>query len=300
MNKQAVVAVSLLLISAPNISHANWFSQLSAGVGSESNVPRGLDDFHELDAGFLELAFSGGKFYQLGLNDSLTVSGVLSTRRYEDLTGFDSVGISLGAEYGHKFGFGAYAPRLGFSVSAAEQFVQGEARDARSFSSRLVLEKRFTPGLMLGAGFDYEENDSPTLQSGPEIEAFMYDPDQMLPLELFEYHSSAWFVEGEYAFENGLLFQGGFRRIDGGTVSSTSTPGFELYKIARAFFADPSIDHWFAYLLDADTDEWTAGLSWPVSIDASLNLRATWHDSDAFGGGNYTNSVVSFGYVHNF
>ena len=179
--------------------------------------------------------------------------------------------------------------------------MRGEARDAQSIAGRLVLEKRLTPGLLLGAGIDYEENDSPVLQPGPELSAFQYDPDQRLPLELFEYHSNAWFVESEYGFENGLLLQAAFRRIDGGTVSSTSTPGPALYKIARAFYSDPGIDHgWFAYLLDADTNEWSAGLSWPVSIDASVNLGATWHDSDAFGGGNYKNSVITLGFVHNF
>lgn len=285
----------------PGLSQANWFSQLSVGIGNESNVPRGLDSFHELDASFLELGFNLGKLYQLGLNDTVTFSGGLSTRRYDELSGFDNVGLSLGAELSHKFGFGAYAPRLSLNLSASEQFMQGEARDARSFTSRLVLEKRFTPGLMLGIGLDYEENDSPTLESGPELFAFQYDPDQRLPLELFEYHSNAWFIEGEYAFSNGLMVQAGYRNIDGGTVSSTSTPGPALYKIARAFFSDPGIDNgWFAYLLDADTDEWTAGLSWPLGIDASINLRGTFHDSDAFGGGNYQNSVVTLGYVHNF
>ncbi|MCG8413386.1 MAG: hypothetical protein MI746_04115 [Pseudomonadales bacterium] len=303
MKKRLSHFVLVTCLLASTTSYGNWFSQFSAGVGNEDNVPRGLDSAHELSAGFAELGFSGGKLYQLGLYNTLTLSGGLSTRRYEDLSGFDSVGLSLGASLSHKFGFGAYAPRLDVSVTGSEQFVQGDARDVRSLAGRLTLQKRFTPGLMLGIGIDYEENDSPSLETGPELDAFLYDPNQRLPLEVFEYNSRAWFVEGEYAFENGLLLQAGFRNIEGGTVSSTSTPGPDLYKIARAFFRDPALDTqtpWFAYLLDADTDEWTAGLSWPLGIDASINLRGTWHDTDAFGGGNYKNSMVTLGYVLNF
>lgn len=301
MNCSQVIKTALLVCVLPNLAIANEFFQFSGSVGTEGNVPRGVDSLHEIDASFLQVSGVAGKLFQLGLNDTFTVSGELSGTYYDKLSGFNSIGLSVQGELAHKFGFGAYAPRLGLILGASQQFLDGEARDARATTARLEIAKRFTPGLLLAAGLDYQDNNSPGLDPDTHIPAVGYDPELRLPLEVFDYHASAWFVEGEYGFTNGVLLQASYREIEGGTVSSTSTPNLALYKIARAFTNDPAIQPgWFAYLLDADTTEWSAGLSFPMGTDSSISLRGTWHDSDAFGGGIYKNNIVSLGYVLNF
>lgn len=264
-------------------------------------MPRGVDSAHEINSGFLHFSLAGGKFFQLGLNDSFTLSGSLDGTYYDETDGYSNVNFGLQGELAHKFGFGAYAPRISLLLAANQQLMRGEVRDVRSLNAQLSLSKRFTPALLLGLGIDYQDNDSPTLDPDTFINAPGYAPGLMQPFDVFDYHATAWFLEGEYSLENGMLLQGSYRQIDGGTVSSTKTPSLQLYKIARALFNDPGFDSgWFAYLLDADTREWSAGLSMPVDDDSSISLRATWHDSDAFGGGNYKNGIFSLGYVHNF
>lgn len=293
--------VCTLLALCPVSSSANVFSQLNLSVGNESNVPRGLDADHELESQFLQLGFSGGKFFQLGLNDSLTLSSSITANHYRKTSGFDSYALGGQAEFIHKFGFGAYAPRLGFSVGASRNFMAGRVRDSFGKTAQLSLSKRFTPALMLRVGIDYEDIESPMVEADAATLSFGYDPELRLPFELFSYHGKAAFVDGEYAFANGWLLEGRLRRIDGGTVSSTTQPTLPLYKRARAFYSDPAFDSgWFAYLLDAMTNEWSAGLSVPTGTDSSINLRATWHDSKSSAGGSYENSIITVGYVRNF
>ncbi len=301
MTRSQWVLVWVLLILSPVSVTANVFSQFSLNLGSESNVPRGLDADHEVESQFIQLGFNGGKFFQLGLNDSLTLSSNITINHYNSTSGFDSYSLGAQAEYGHKFGFGAYAPRLGVSIGLNRNFMQGRVRDSLGKTVQLSLSKRFTPAFMLRAGIDYEDNESPTVQADEATLSFGYDPELRLPFELFSYHSKAAFIDGEYAFANGLLLEGRFRRIDGGTVSSTTQPSLALYKKARAFFSDPGFDSdWFAYLLDARTSEWSAGLSIPMDIDSSINLRATWHDSKSSANGSYENAIFTVGYVRNF
>lgn len=109
---------------------ANEFYQLGLNVGNENNLPRGFDSLHQLDASFFQVDLSAGKFFPLGLNDSLSVSANLEATRYDQLKGFDNHSIGISADFGHKLGFGAYAPRLGINLSASRQYFQGEARDS--------------------------------------------------------------------------------------------------------------------------------------------------------------------------
>ena len=296
----AAAVMLVLSLFSPSVN-ANIFSQLSLNLGNESNVPRGLDNAHEVESQFIQFGFSGGKFFQLGLNDSLTLSSSINVNHYNHTSGFDSYALGAQVEYAHKFGFGAYAPRLGLSVGANRNFMNGEVRDSSGKTAQLSLSKRFTPALLLSVGIDYADNESPTVEADEATLSFGYDPQLRLPFELFSYHSKAAFVDAEYAFANGLLLEGRFRRIDGGTVSSTTTPSLLLYKKARAFYSDPGFDEdWFAYLLDARTSEWSTGLSIPIGVDSSINLRATWHDSQSSANGSYENSIFTIGYVRNF
>lgn len=301
MSKIQYFLVSVSLLVASQAANGNVFTQLSISAGTESNVPRGLDAAHEIDSEFLQVGFNGGKFFQLGLYDSVTLSSSINLNRYNNTSGFDSYSLGVQSVYAHKFGFGAYAPRLEFSLGAQQVFAEGRARDVRSSSAQLSLSKRFTPAFSMSVGVDYGDNDSPDLADDAATLSFGYDPNLRLSFELFSYHSKAAFIQGEYAFANGWLLEGRARRIDGGTVSSTTTPSLDLYKVARAFHSDPGFDSgWFAYLLDADTNEWSGGLSIPIDNDSSVNLRSTWHDSKSSLEGSYKNNIFSVGYVRNF
>ena len=281
---------------------ANEFYQLGLNVGNEDNLPRGFDPSHQLDASFFQANLSAGKFLQLGLNDSLSVSAKLEATRYDQLKGFDNHGIGISADFGHKLGFGAYAPRLGINLSASRQYFQGEARDSDRYGLELSYSRRISAGLMLAGGVDFNWSRTGDLPADPRVTAFGYDSNIRLPYELFDYDAKSLFISGEYAFESGFLLGLGYRRILGATVASTPVPTQKVYKFSDAFYSDPAFESrdWFAYQLDANTDEWSLSGSWALGIDSSLNLGVTWNDSAVPANRSYTNTIITFGLLHNF
>lgn len=250
LHQRPIIAATLLLVSALSTNNlsANSFYQFSLSAGNESNVPRGLDSFHERDSNFYRVDLSAGKLYQLGLNDTVTLSANVFARQLDDLKGFDNHGLGLSASFSHKLGFGAYAGRLGAVLSATGEEFGGEARDNELYGIELNYQKRLSPEWFLYMGVDYQWIRTDSLPDDPAVLAFGYDESIRLPFELFDYESVSAFAELEYGFENGVLVSGGYRRINGATVASTTQPGLDLYKISEAFYSDPAFSSpWFAY-----------------------------------------------------
>ena len=296
---QAAILLASLLLG--NQAIANSFFRLSLGAASENNVPRGLISSDERESEKFQAQFSGGKFYQLGLNDTMTVTGTVAATRYNMTQGFDKIAVSLSADYGHRFGFGAYAPRVGAVLSIGRENFRGKARDNDLTTLEINYQQRLSPGWFFTAGIDYQSSDSESLEHHPMLTEFGYDENNSLPYALFDYESTSLFADIEYAFANEILLSAGYRRIDGHTVASTLMPTHHLYKISEAFYIDPAFDEpWYAYLLESATNEWSAAVSFPLARDSSLNIAYSWQDIEARGNRNYKNEIVSVTFVRSF
>lgn len=298
---KAHLILFILLVSSNNVS-ANSFYQFSLSAGNENNVPRGLDSFHELDSNFVRLNLSAGKLYQLGLNSTVTFGANIFSRRLTDLSGFHSQGIGFSTNFSHKLGFGAYAGRLGAVVSATREQFRGKARDNDLYSLEFNYQKRLSPSWFVYAGIDHQWSRTDSLMTDPAVSAFGYDAVIRLPYELYDYESASVFAEIEYAFASGVLISGGYRKIDGAAVASTTQPSPQLYKVSEAFYSDPAFSHnsWFAYQLEAKTEDWSLGASFPLGVDSSIDIGYSWHDIQAKGNRNYENSIVSITFTQGF
>lgn len=295
-------ALCLTVLAFPGMqAQANVFSQLGINAGHESNVPRGQDGPHREESNFLTVDYSIGKLYELGLKNTLVVSGSASATRFNELRGFDRLGFSVAANYNYKWALGAYAPVLSFSTSYGLEEYEGRARDNELLTVDVSYLKRLSPAWFLTLGADYQESSADSLPYDPIIERFGYDAVRSLPFELYDYESNSVYADIEYTFENGLLLNAGFRRVDGFTVSSTTRPTLKLYKVADAVYSDPAFrKDWVAYQLEADTNEWSLGLSIPSGIDSSINIGYSFYDIEAVSGNSYVNRIFSISYVHNF
>lgn len=295
----AVCAAVITLSIAP--AHANTFSQLGVNLGHESNLSRGLDSPHKEESNFLAVEYSFGKLYELGLKNTLVLNAAVNASRFNELRGFDHAGISVAANYNYKWALGAYAPTLSLSTSYGLEEYQGRARDNDLLTVDVSYLKRLSPAWFLTLGADFQKSGADNLPPDPIIDSFGYAPDRNLPLELYDYDSNSVYTDLEYAFENGLLLNVGFRRVNGFTVSSTTTPSLALYKVADALYSDPAFkEDWVAYLLEADTNEWSMGLSIPSGIDSSINIGYSFYDISAVSGNSYRNRIFTVSYVHNF
>lgn len=300
---KTVTLFSLLLFSGSG--YGNEFYLLNIGAGHESNLPRGIDSFHERESTFLKAAFTGGKRFQLGLNDSITVSGNLAFSRFDDLPGFDRVELGLAANYRYRFGFGPYAPAVNSSFSYRLENSQGQARDTEAVKIEFSADKRFNSGFTLSAGFDYQRNFTNDLEPDPAVLAFGYDPLIRLPFELMEFESGSVFVAADYDFINSWKINLSYRRLNGFTVASTTAPSLEIYKISDAFYSDPAFSEerglpWFSYLLETNSHQWDGGLSIPVSQDSSIDFTLNWTDIKAPDNRDYDNTIYAITFVHAF
>lgn len=292
----------MAVISFPgSLSYANTFAQLGVNAGHESNVPRGQDGPHKEESSFLAVDYSIGKLYELGTKNTLVLSGGVNATRFNELRGFDKLGVTVAANYNYKWALGAYAPILSLSTSYALEEYDGKARDNELLTVDVSYLKRLSPAWFLTLGADFQQSSADTLPHDPIIELFAYDPDRNLPFELYDYDSTSVFADIEYGFENGMLLNAGYRRVDGFTVSSTTQPTLGLYKVADALYSDPAFkEGWIAYQLEAGTNEWTLGLSIPSGVDSSINFGYSFYDISAVSGNSYVNRIFSISYVHNF
>tara|TARA_B110000858_G_scaffold112419_2_gene128589 strand:+ start:6361 stop:7290 length:930 start_codon:yes stop_codon:yes gene_type:complete len=297
----ALALCAAVILFPSSLSYANSFAQLGVNAGHESNVPRGQDGPHKDESSFLSVDYSIGKLYELGAKNTLVLSGGLSATRYNELRGFDKLGISVAANYNYKWALGAYAPMLSLSSSYALEESDGRARDNELLTVDLSYLKRLSPAWFLTLGVDYQQSSADSLPHDPIIDSLGYSPDNNLPFELYDYESASVYIDLEYSFENGMLLNAGYRRVDGFTVSSTTMPTHALYKVADALYPDPAFKAaWVAYLLEADTDEWSLGLSIPSGLDSSINLGYGFYNISAISGNSYVNRILSVSYVHNF
>lgn len=296
------ILFSISMLSA-NVS-ANEFYLLNLSVGEESNLPRGIDSFHERESAFMGVAVNGGKRYQLGLNDSLTFSGNLGYRRFEELRGFDRVELGAGANYRYKFGFGPFAPAINAGINFSLENSEGQARDTEAGRFEMSVDKRFRSGFLLEVGLDYQRNITNDLEEDPSVTAFGYDPVNGLPYELFDFESISAFAAADYEFDNGWLASFSFRRLNGFTVASTTQPTLEVYKISDAFYSDPAFPTagsetpWFGYLLETNSDQWEGSLSIPLSQDTSIDFMLNWTDIKAPISRDYQNTTYAITFVH--
>lgn len=285
----------------PGTLLANEFYQLSLGAGNEDNVPRVVRSPSAAESGVFTADFTGGKFFQLGLNHSMVLAATMSARRYTEHSGFDTIGASLSASYTYKFGFGAYAPRLGAAVTLGTEQVDGEARDRRFTTTEISIEKRLTPAWLVSAGMDYHVSRSNSQPADARLLSFGHDPADKKPNDLFSDDATNLFASVSYEFANGITLTGGYNRSEGFTVSSTQMPALKIYKASDAVYVDPSWpDLWFAYRLQTTTDDWSLGLSVPMGPDSSINLGASWQDIDGPSDLDYRNRLLSISFVHDF
>lgn len=280
---------------------ADEFFQLGVSYGSENNVPRVLHKVSESRSGFVTLDLTGGESIQLSTNQTLTLAAQLSANHFVELHGFDYFDVGVTATYAYKFGLGGYAPRLGFVLSANSEQWDGEARDRRVVDAELFVEKRLSAAWFASAGLAYASGRGKSLDADPRLDAAGYSPMMSLPYDLADYDSTSAFAALDYEFQNGLLLSGAYSWIDGYTIATSRLPNPHVYKASKAVYIDPAWpDLWFAYRLKTKTDQWTLGVSLPVSRDASINLGAAWQDSDGPGDRDYDNRSLSIGFIQGF
>ncbi len=297
--------LSLMVLSGSLISStvlSNTFSRLSLGAAEESNITRSLASSDELNSRIFNVELTHGKLFQINVDNSLTLSGLVGASKYDDFAGFDQLSWGGALSYMHKSGFGPYAAKLGFDLSFSRAELDGDARDSNSISASFSYQKRLTSAWLFNGGIEHQISQADSLRADPNTLTLIYDdPSQRQPEEIVDFNATALFTTLEYAFENGILLSGDYRYSDGVIISSTNEPTLHLYKISNAVYSDPAFSEgWYAYQIDAKTSAWSLGASFPTGTDSSINIGYSLFDIDGSHEHDYNNDTVTVSFVHNF
>jgi len=295
-----VAALSSSLMSSTAFS--NTFSQLSLSASEEGNITRSLDSAGELNSQIFRVEYTHGKLVQLNVDNSLTLSGLVSASKYDDFEGFDQLRWGGSLSYIHKSGFGPYAPKLGFDLSFSHSELEGDARDNNLVTASFSYQKRISAAWLFNGGVEHQISRADSLPADPNTLALIYDdPSQRQPGEIYDFEATTLFTTLEYAFENGVLLSADYRYTDGVIISTTKHPTLHLYKISEAVYSDSAFSEgWYAYQIEANTSAWSLGASLPTGTDSSINISYSLYNIDGSEHSNYENDIVAVSFVHNF
>ncbi|MBI2803060.1 MAG: hypothetical protein HYX63_22800 [Gammaproteobacteria bacterium] len=246
------------------------------------------------DAAF-NAAIHAGKYWQITDRSSCSATINLATRRQIDFSALDrsSVGASINLQ--HKFGLGSQAPWLNIAGSAAWDEFDFSPRDAWRYRGAATLGRRFGNRLDIQIELAYEQTtaghvvDIPFLVRRLGIHGDAFDTVD---------HSLA--VDANYALTTLLTLSCGYTRRSGDVVSSVPIAS-DIFKASSAITPDPTFGPGrFAYRIDADTDIFTAGLSFALSEHAALNVRYDRIQASGHEQLSYINNLVAFNLTYAF
>lgn len=291
-----VLFTVVLGVATTDVSSADNFINISAGVRQDNNISRGFLDRDQLSDESLGLDATAGYVTPLKPGRSIVAFTALSASRFNKLRGFDNGSIGFGGRYLHKYGLGAYAPTIATTLSWTWHDSHGKTRDRHVTSMELGFGKRLSPSLAtrFGARYDISEgiNDD-------RFNASIYSTLN----DIFDFDQFGIFAGVDYSFENYTTLSLNYSWVDGNTVSSALAPNPRLLGIASALTLDPAVQappgrHQVAYTLKTDAHLLSLNWSIPVGDDTSFNLGFARHDIRARDNVNYANNQFSVTLVH--
>jgi hypothetical protein len=289
-----------VLIAAAAATHANEFLDLSVSTGYEDNVSRGLASQNIDGSFFLTGLVETGKLFQIGSNSTLAFGTSLGISNFPNLSGFNRVELGVSVSAQHKFGLGAYSPRVGAVLSANRDFLQGDERDRDLYAWQLTVAKRFSPAWSGEVGISRETSRG-AHERPVDFTALPYIPGITRPTDPFDHYNNLGFVSVAYDFISGWLLTLSYQTIDGYIVPSALPPAWEMFLESKAVALDPAYgQRQVLYLLKSETDALSASLSIPIAQDTALDFTMSQQEIAARQVGDYRNWSAFVTVIHRF
>jgi len=292
-----VVILGIFLFIGSGNSLANGFMDIAIAAGHEDNVSRGFLDRDITSSTFHRTQFTGGKLFQPFINTSISLSATGSYQGFVDQHGFNAMGISTSINAQHKFGMGAYTPRILFNFSAAHENSRGAERDRNLYTINVGYFQRLTAGLSINLGM-LDQTSRGTDEPRVDFDQLPYRSTR--PTDPMDYSNSIVYGGMDYVFENNWQVSFSYQYYDGYIVSSAKPP-VQLFRYAQAVALDPAFnDLHLMYLMESKADMWSSGLSVPLTSNTAIDLSYSWQIFEAENVGDYDNAQFSISLVHQF
>jgi 3',5'-cyclic AMP phosphodiesterase CpdA len=287
-----------LLISAlaVPVASADNFIDVDVSLNHDSNLTRAFLSSDRYADVSIDTNVAAGRFFQLQPGRSVTLYGLVSASRFDDIDGLNSFGAGAGASYQHKFGLGAYAPSLSATVEALRHDSRGRTRDRDLVELALSYNKRLSPvwSVMAGIGHTHSEG---------RHDGARYASIYSAKNDILDFDEQSIFASIDYAFADQSLLTLGYTWVDGYTLSSALAPNPRLLAIARALTVDPAITappgrNQVVYTLKSSAHLVSLDWSKPVGRDTSFSIGYSYQDIQARRGVDYQNTRISLRLMH--
>ena len=294
-SRKALISIFSLLIFMPPHVTAAWFADASVEYRYNDNQPNGDLNFDVHQDQSIETSLSVGNFFQLTDFAGAGLSVDLTAAQHLRFTELSHVDIGISSFLQKKFGLGYEAPVLSVTSSISYNNFRNRQRDAWKYTFGAGLAKRFADRWQVLFNFLYENQNADHFIDVPFAVATVGARGNTFDLEA---HSLS--LTGVYDVNRKLSVFAGYTRREGDVVSSTNL-NFDVFLVSTAIAFDPVFgDNIVAYTVDGDSNIFSAGASWALTPESSLNLDYERRMTTAPGELSYDNNIINLAFLYAF
>ena len=300
---QLTLICSICLI-CNNVS-AEIFTNAELGYSDDDNIARAQLDTDIISDTIIKGLISVSQFSDFDDGLSLTTSGLLEHRDYQDWPGFTHTDFAINFDLRKKIGLGAFAPKIGSTLSLKQQNFDEAVRDQDQIDLRIYWQKRLSESWDVKFDLGYLNTAADqTIAAGPSGTDTgpgpgpgpgMNKPGDTFDQEAIYFGAETGVALGEIHF---LVFSYQFQS---GDVASSARPNNAIVDASQAITPDSAIgDGWFAYKLDANSHSLSVAWDIAISEQGSFTLEYLFQDTNADGSNNYEKNITSVQYFYSF
>jgi hypothetical protein len=288
---RGVFATLMLLAAAAPAARADWTVATSASFRHDANVGNAEESADKVRDYIAAADLSLFELIPLSGSVTLELGGTLSGEAYDNLNGLNNAAIEGTISLRKKWGLGAFAPwaRAQFSVGRADYV--DDYRNATLYRGSLDFGKRIDERWNFSAEYAFERRSAtpgPELVPGLSADAFSQSGNNVDATVQFS-------LSERVALTAGALWR------HGDVVSTTLTPGYELYGSSDAIARDPAFGpHAYAYRLPGTTYGVKLGAEFFVTVHSVIGCRFELLETDARGGNSYNNFIPEITWNYRF
>lgn len=284
-NATSILCKAALLLIPAAVS-ANMDYSGNASYTYNDNISNAINDRDIFSDHAVEINFNGGKLWLPAVGKSIYLQGNLGAVKHSDAEGLDEYSYGANLSYIQRLGLGAYAPRIGLSLSASKRDFETDMRDGWLYRASVTLEKRFTPALHASATLTREKRTA----DADKTQSYY----AQIPSDVFNQDNNELSAAIDYTLENNSVLTARYLFRDG-EISASTNPASNFFFYTSAVAQDYEIcdacEDYVAYLVDARIHSLLLDWNWALGNDTSVSTGYERRIARTRGDNTYTSHI---------
>ena len=299
MNKVAVTSlIALAGVFFSNNSLAakpkNWSITLDAGGYYDSNVGKAkwLRDRVEDEVAYLDANWQ--YTFKPSMGSLVSVNILAEAEQFDTLDTLNNYSYGAALAYSWQNRFGYLAPFYRSSLTFKQHESDSVGRSSENLEFQFFATRRITTAITGRLGYQYDLS---------KAEHEVFDNEQHRVFANFDYTWS----QNLLSYFTASYMQGDIYSVAQGTFCNglAADDIYPLIKYSDVIWRDRSFNQhfcgdWFAYRMSADTTTYNLGFNYALSHKYSLDLSATYVDSQVADSVDYQREIIRAGILMKF